>query len=102
MIHGKESNRPPAPTKALTGSDRKSTRRNSSHGSISYAVFCLKKKKKHEKTISCSDGIEAQMYFTTSIRTVNKAPFWYRRTRRYTSIQRSDTAQHQQQTDYQK
>src|SRR6266542_6318936 len=27
------------------GSDRKSTRLNSSHGSISYAVFCLKKKK---------------------------------------------------------
>src|SRR5207245_11682157 len=26
-------------------SDRKSTRLNSSHGSISYAVFCLKKKK---------------------------------------------------------
>src|SRR6266542_6654925 len=29
---------------ALRG-DRKSTRLNSSHGSISYAVFCLKKKK---------------------------------------------------------
>src|SRR5438128_9244108 len=28
------------------GGDRKSTRLNSSHGSISYAVFCLKKKKK--------------------------------------------------------
>src|SRR5438128_1014191 len=28
--------------------DRKSTRLNSSHGSISYAVFCLKKKKKNE------------------------------------------------------
>src|SRR5699024_11953453 len=27
--------------------DRKSTRLNSSHVSISYAVFCLKKKKKH-------------------------------------------------------
>src|SRR3989449_2050621 len=30
--------------------DRKSTRLNSSHGYISYAVFCLKKKKKHSKT----------------------------------------------------
>src|SRR3989337_2593408 len=30
--------------------DRKSTRLNSSHGSISYAVFCLKKKKKNKKT----------------------------------------------------
>src|SRR6266568_4793281 len=28
------------------GADRKSTRLNSSHSSISYAVFCLKKKKK--------------------------------------------------------
>src|SRR5690625_5868163 len=27
--------------------DRKSTRLNSSHVAISYAVFCLKKKKKH-------------------------------------------------------
>src|SRR2546429_2395383 len=29
--------------------DRKSTRLNSSHGYISYAVFCLKKKKKNEE-----------------------------------------------------
>src|SRR5689334_23932633 len=31
--------------------DRKSTRLNSSHSSISYAVFCLKKKKKKKKII---------------------------------------------------
>src|SRR6266513_4986456 len=31
------------------GRDRKSTRLNSSHVSISYAVFCLKKKKKNNK-----------------------------------------------------
>src|SRR5690348_17996614 len=31
---------------AAVGEDRKSTRLNSSHPSISYAVFCLKKKKK--------------------------------------------------------
>src|SRR5437870_7707805 len=30
--------------------DRKSTRLNSSHVAISYAVFCLKKKKKSKKT----------------------------------------------------
>src|SRR5437867_9144260 len=30
-------------------SDRKSTRLNSSHRTISYAVFCLKKKKKNQK-----------------------------------------------------
>src|SRR5438128_5758790 len=33
----------------LSHQDRKSTRLNSSHGSISYAVFCLKKKKKKDK-----------------------------------------------------
>src|SRR2546429_6765033 len=32
-----------------TRKDRKSTRLNSSHGYISYAVFCLKKKKKTSK-----------------------------------------------------
>src|SRR2546430_12234245 len=31
-------------------SDRKSTRLNSSHSQISYAVFCLKKKKKDTKS----------------------------------------------------
>src|SRR2546430_15031771 len=31
--------------------DRKSTRLNSSHSQISYAVFCLKKKKKKESAI---------------------------------------------------
>src|SRR5688572_31944031 len=32
--------------KALSGEDRKSTRLNSSHSQISYAVFCLKKKRR--------------------------------------------------------
>src|SRR5690242_21350893 len=32
----------------VTIRDRKSTRLNSSHMSISYAVFCLKKKKEHK------------------------------------------------------
>src|SRR5580698_11490825 len=34
---------------ATSGPDRRSTRLNSSHMSISYAVFCLKKKKKNNK-----------------------------------------------------
>src|SRR3712207_8924638 len=34
----------PAPTLARPSPDRKSTRLNSSHANISYAVFCLKKK----------------------------------------------------------
>src|SRR6476620_12293652 len=33
------------------GRDRKSTRLNSSHANISYAVFCLKKKKKHIRSL---------------------------------------------------
>src|SRR2546422_5931612 len=36
-------------TAAGGGVDRKSTRLNSSHGYISYAVFCLKKKKKKQR-----------------------------------------------------
>src|SRR6266705_379697 len=35
----------------LPTSDRKSTRLNSSHRTISYAVFCLKKKKDYEATL---------------------------------------------------
>src|SRR3712207_7363949 len=39
------------PEQALTrDEDRKSTRLNSSHANISYAVFCLKKKKKKQIT----------------------------------------------------
>src|SRR5690606_40436835 len=36
---------------ALTSIDRKSTRLNSSHVKISYAVFCLKKKKNKKQSI---------------------------------------------------
>src|SRR2546422_3022866 len=35
------------PARHVESGDRKSTRLNSSHGYISYAVFCLKKKKKN-------------------------------------------------------
>src|SRR2546430_12748497 len=34
--------------------DRKSTRLNSSHSQISYAVFCLKKKKQHTLYSTCN------------------------------------------------
>src|SRR5947209_14964459 len=37
------------PESVLFPSDRKSTRLNSSHANISYAVFCLKKKKSHDR-----------------------------------------------------
>src|SRR2546430_13336154 len=43
----------PYPDSELEGiADRKSTRLNSSHSQISYAVFCLKKKKKNRRTHS--------------------------------------------------
>src|SRR5690349_24078106 len=40
--------------------DRKSTRLNSSHVEISYAVFCLKKKKKKEKEQISTPSNEAK------------------------------------------
>src|SRR5256885_11349956 len=40
------------PDRAGPCPDRKSTRLNSSHLVISYAVFCLKKKKKHTESMS--------------------------------------------------
>src|SRR5690606_41961184 len=43
------SQRPPCSTGTTSSSDRKSTRLNSSHVKISYAVFCLKKKKKNKR-----------------------------------------------------
>src|SRR2546422_7488950 len=47
------------------GGDRKSTRLNSSHGYISYAVFCLKKKKSTE---AVSDAVAG----TTRTQTTDK------------------------------
>src|SRR2546422_4305233 len=43
----------PAVSSARRGADRKSTRLNSSHGYISYAVFCLKKKKNKHHLHAC-------------------------------------------------
>src|SRR5438876_5897891 len=47
---------------ALVARDRKSTRLNSSHPSISYAVFCLKKKKKTKKSNEQSQERPKQTY----------------------------------------
>src|SRR2546428_2606810 len=46
--HAHRPGNPRAPRNRRMG-DRKSTRLNSSHDQISYAVFCLKKKKKKER-----------------------------------------------------
>src|SRR3712207_7328377 len=42
-----EAHRPGRVLVVVLEEDRKSTRLNSSHANISYAVFCLKKKKRH-------------------------------------------------------
>src|SRR2546430_6460322 len=55
---GFQRNRGRRPCTAIS-LDRKSTRLNSSHSQISYAVFCLKKKKKQRKPIQ-------QSYYNTS------------------------------------
>src|SRR5438270_3948967 len=44
-----------------SGVDRKSTRLNSSHSQISYAVFCLKKKNKAEMRLNVSTSRTDQM-----------------------------------------
>src|SRR2546429_1251753 len=51
--------------------DRKSTRLNSSHGYISYAVFCLKKKKNTFVIIHCNDKKQVNI---VSERIVNTSP----------------------------
>src|SRR2546426_6632190 len=43
------------PARTLDNPDRKSTRLNSSHLVISYAVFCLKKKKKESRHGTCQE-----------------------------------------------
>src|SRR3989442_8790880 len=51
------------PSSAHSPGDRKSTRLNSSHVRISYAVFCLKKKKKKDK--HCMRLPDREMDLTT-------------------------------------
>src|SRR6266571_5073559 len=53
--------------RARGGADRKSTRLNSSHMSISYAVFCLKKKKKQYNPLSLLKTHTAKAYVTKNL-----------------------------------
>src|SRR5437870_11396464 len=48
FVHGQSIRHDP-PTTGVEKEDRKSTRLNSSHVAISYAVFCLKKKSKQKE-----------------------------------------------------
>src|SRR2546426_8900329 len=56
------------PLAAMTPTtDRKSTRLNSSHLVISYAVFCLKKKKQKNKKNISGNKIEDKIYTHNSV-----------------------------------
>src|SRR2546429_7008122 len=54
---------------ARSWQDRKSTRLNSSHGYISYAVFCLKKKKKKnmKTTAGKNNNVKISSYMLTNV-----------------------------------
>src|SRR2546426_5700228 len=60
----------PALRLAVAGLDRKSTRLNSSHLVISYAVFCLKKKKSGKRVLG-------QQIVLTSFDYVNRNPAFF-------------------------
>src|SRR5207245_5521080 len=58
-----------ADTHPLVGMrDRKSTRLNSSHGSISYAVFCLKKKTKKKQQTNMNKKVGSDIQSTSNSR----------------------------------
>src|SRR2546422_3806946 len=64
LVGGKEEG-------SLAGSqkrDRKSTRLNSSHGYISYAVFCLKKKKKKKRQSSTHEPVTTTQSTTVTMK----------------------------------
>src|SRR5688572_31665075 len=52
---------------AASNGDRKSTRLNSSHSQISYAVFCLKKKKKIKKPLAYIPNKSSHHYTTNLV-----------------------------------
>src|SRR5687768_17748925 len=58
----------PAYNQRQANLDRKSTRLNSSHGYISYAVFCLKKKKKAHILVARGSVAEARRECATGAR----------------------------------
>src|SRR2546422_6532744 len=58
------------PSRSPLPRDRKSTRLNSSHGYISYAVFCLKKKK---QSIAAHDFSHVELTVTDATQTVTMA-----------------------------
>src|SRR5437773_4643414 len=71
-------------TASLRDQDRKSTRLNSSHITISYAVFCLKKKKKEKN----QDHMKQRNSTKEKVNHIPRAPHNVRRTSRLPSYTR--------------
>src|SRR5256885_8344514 len=66
--------RPPSPLLSARSTDRKSTRLNSSHLVISYAVFCLKKKNaKQHRNKTFVYGTASASYTTAAV----QAPIFF-------------------------
>src|SRR5437773_6235622 len=65
LHHSARARRPSAdsPGRAQWWRDRKSTRLNSSHITISYAVFCLKKKKKQITKHTKTNNTQQPIYY---------------------------------------
>src|SRR2546427_6923002 len=79
----------PEVTKATpTSPDRKRTRLNSSHSQISYAVFCLKKKKKNKQHIHRQHTSTAP---ADNYRTASTAHITANQRQRRTLVHRSNT-----------
>src|SRR2546422_4091015 len=57
--------------------DRKSTRLNSSHGYISYAVFCLKKKKKKRYALTIDREPNAHIRAMREFKVLTSEPRYY-------------------------
>src|SRR2546430_8655611 len=64
----REQGRPVGEYLAHLRTDRKSTRLNSSHSQISYAVFCLKKKKRLESGLARTDLTSTILLLAIAVR----------------------------------
>src|SRR2546430_12473646 len=75
--------RPREPQRGLTRNpsveDRKSTRLNSSHSQISYAVFCLKKKNKAHAVVAFldTDSVPLRLISLTTLHRTRPRPYPY-------------------------
>src|SRR3989442_8636623 len=70
-LQGRGGEPPRFPVGHRLGGDRKSTRLNSSHVRISYAVFCLKKKKTNSTRNPFSQAYRTSLVFLSYARTSN-------------------------------